>query len=121
MRHLSFKAMLTAAALMAAMVVPAVAGDAPVSVTREDALRAVTSKVPPDYSNIAKQLKLHGVVEVEVLINEDGAVDTVTLGTGNPVLFNCAKEAVKKWKFTPFKADGKPTKAKTSLSFNFTM
>jgi len=93
--------------------------DGPVDVPRADAMRAVVTKVLPTYSDIAKQLKLKGVVEVEVSISEDGGVDSVSAVSGNPVLFNCAREAVKRWKFTPFKVDAKPVKAKTVLSFSF--
>jgi TonB family protein len=110
-----------AALAVVVMVIPVLGNDAPLQLMREDALRAAIGKVTPDYSMMAKQLKLKGVVEVEVLINEGGAVDAVLSVSGNPVLFNCVREAVMRWKFTPFKSDGKPVKAKTSLLFHFDM
>jgi TonB family protein len=91
----------------------------PIKVTKDEALKAVTTKIDPEYSAVAKQLKLEGDVKIDVVINEAGAVEEVTSESGNPVLFNCVKEAVKRWKFSPFKSDGKPAKATTMLSFTF--
>jgi outer membrane biosynthesis protein TonB len=39
--------------------------------------------------------------------------------TGNAILMNAAVTALKKWKFSPFMADGKPSKAVADLSFRF--
>ena len=50
---------------------------------------------------------------------EDGTVEEVRIVTGNLVLTKSAVEAVKRWRFKPFEADGKPSKAFVSLSFEF--
>jgi len=90
-----------------------------IRVSQEDAMRAVVAKVAPDYSPVPKQLRLQGDVKVDVEINEEGTIEKVISTTGNPVLVQCAKEALKHWKFTPFKSDGKAVKAITTLSFSF--
>ena len=95
--------------------------DAPLKVSRADALGAVTTKVQPEYSPIAKQLHIEGTVELEAVISEAGSVESVNIVSGNPVLTKSASDALKKWKFTPFKADGKPTKAVAPVNFNFKM
>jgi len=41
--------------------------------------------------------------------------------TGNAVLMNAAVSAMKRWKFAPFTAEGKPVRAVADLSFKFTM
>lgn len=91
----------------------------PKRVSQAEALAAATSKAPPEYSPIAKQLRLSGVVEMEVIIAEDGNVEEVKTLSGNPVLARSAVAALKKWKFTPFKADGQPVKAVSTIAFNF--
>jgi protein TonB len=95
------------------------AQDAPKKVTKAEALSAATSKAPPDYPPVARQLKIEGVVELEALVSESGAVESVKIVSGNPVLTKPASEAIKKWKFTPFTADGKPTKALAPVSITF--
>ena len=71
----------------------------------------MTTKVPPDYPAIARQLKIEGAVELEAVVTESGAVEKVNIVSGNPVLTRPASDAVKKWKFAPFTSDGKAVKA----------
>ena len=97
------------------------AQDSPKKVTKTDGLNAVTTKVPPDYPAIARQLKIEGAVELEVVVTEAGVVEKVNIVSGNPVLTRPASDAVKKWKFAPFTADGKPVKAVVPVSLSFKM
>jgi len=78
----------------------------------EEAMSALVSKVAPEYPALAKQLKLSGEVQVEANIDEDGSVGDVTTISGNPVLAKAVVDAVKKWKFKPFKS---------KVSSNFTV
>jgi protein TonB len=93
--------------------------DNPRKLSKSEALSAIVSKTNPEYPPIARQLKLQGVVEVEALVAEDGSVETVNIVSGNPVLTRAAAAAVKKWKFTPLKEEGKPVKALAPLSLSF--
>jgi TonB family protein len=94
---------------------------AEIRVATDDAMKAATSKTAPDYPPIAKQLKIVGRVEVEVIINADGNVENVKVVSGNSMLTQSVIAAVKKWKFTPFTQDGAATKAVASLGFDFKM
>ena len=89
-------------------------------VSTQEAMRAVSFKTVPEYGSIAKQLRLSGPVGLDVVIAEDGTVETVTLVSGNPVLGKMAMEAIKKWKFTPFKSDGKAIKVVGQIIVTFT-
>jgi len=91
----------------------------PKRVSQAEAVAAAVSKAAPEYSPIAKQLRLAGAVEMEVIIGEDGSVEDIKTVSGNPVLAKSATAALKKWKFTPFKADGQPVKAISTIAFNF--
>jgi protein TonB len=97
------------------------AQDAPKKVSKSEGLNAVTTKVAPDYPAIAKQLKIEGAVELEVLVSESGTVDKVNIVSGNPVLTRPASDAVKKWKYAPFTSDGKAVKALVPVSLSFKM
>jgi protein TonB len=96
-----------------------VAQDAPKKVSKTDGLNNATTKVQPEYPAMAKQLKIEGQVELEAIVTETGAVEKVNIVSGNPVLTRPAVDAVKRWKFSPFLADGKAVKAVVPLSMNF--
>jgi TonB family protein len=87
--------------------------------SRPEALAAAQSKAQPEYPALAKQLKVHGAVELEAVVSEDGTVEKVNIVSGNPMLTKPAAEALKKWKFKPVSADGKTVKALAPVIFNF--
>ncbi len=95
------------------------AEDLVVHVSQNEAVKAAKEKVQPEYPAMAKQLHLEGTVQVEAHIGSSGNVDEVKPLAGNAVLMNAAVQALKRWKFTPFTADGKPTKAVADMSFSF--
>ena len=93
----------------------------PKKVTRIEGLNAATTRVQPEYPPMARQLKIEGPVELEAVVTESGAVEKVNIISGNPVLTRPAADALKKWKFAPFTADGKTVKALVPISMNFKM
>ena len=97
------------------------AQDALLRISETEARKAIVKKVEPEYPAMAKQLKIEGAVELEAVVTESGAVEKVNIVSGNPVLTRPAADAVKKWKFAPFTADGKTVKALVPISMNFKM
>jgi TonB family protein len=86
-----------------------------------EALKSALTKVQPEYSGTARQLKLQGRVEVEVYIADDGSVSKAKVLNGNPILGMAATEALKHWKFSPFKDDGKAISVVSTVPFDFKM
>ncbi len=103
--------------MLALMMASALRAD--IHVGMQDALKAATNKPQPEYTSVARQMKVAGRVEVEVTIDSDGSVENVKAVTGNPLLTTSAVSAVKHWKFTPFTANGQATKAVANLVFDF--
>ena len=97
----------------------ALAQDAPKKVTKAEALSAAASKVQPEFPPAARQLKIEGTVELEAVVAESGTVEKVNIVSGNPVLTRPASDALRKWKFHPFTAEGKPAKVLAPVTFNF--
>ncbi|MDZ4797334.1 MAG: energy transducer TonB [Bryobacteraceae bacterium] len=93
--------------------------NADVRIGAGDAMKAAVNKPSPAYSPIARQMKVSGHVEVEAVVSTDGSVETVKAVTGNPLLTQSAIQAVQKWKFTPFTANGEATRAVVTLAFDF--
>ena len=90
--------------LLAGMAVPGRAADE----------RAVKSRVAPVYPEVAKRMKIGGVVKLEVTVDADGKVVDVKPVSGNQMLSGAAQEAVKKWKFAT--GDGQST---VQIAVNF--
>jgi TonB family protein len=88
-------------------------------VSHADALKNVVKKSVPEYSPVARQMKIQGDVEVEVRITESGDVADVKPLAGNAMLTGTVVKAVKEWKFTPFTEDGKPVPAVAQMKFSF--
>ena len=69
--------------------------------------RRVEKRVPPVYPEIAKRMRISGIVHVEATIAPDGSVTSAKATTGNKMLSPAAEDAVKRWKFVP--GDGQAT------------
>jgi protein TonB len=106
-------------ALAALLGAVASAQDTPKKITHAEAVGALASRVQPDYPALARQLKIEGTVELEVLVTETGEVAKVGIVSGNPVLTAPAAQAVKRWKFKPFMEDGKAIQVLAPISLNF--
>lgn len=63
--------------------------------------RRVEKRVPPVYPEIAKRMRIAGVVHVEATVSPDGSVTAAKAVAGNKMLSGAAEDAVKHWKFVP--------------------
>ena len=110
---------IAAAASVIGMTVTAWGQPPPVRIAQAQARHAAISTVAPDYPSLAKHMRLTGRVEVDAFIDTDGNVARTEVLVGNPLLSSAAVTALKKWKFTPFSADGKPFRVVATISFDF--
>jgi TonB family protein len=67
--------------------------------------RAVKSRVPPIYPEIAKRMKIVGEVKLDVTIGADGKVKDAKAVSGNHMLGTAAEDAVRKWVYEPGASD----------------
>jgi periplasmic protein TonB len=76
----------------------------------------------PDYTNEARDAKVHGNVELQVSVATDGTVSDVeitkSLGKG---LDERAVEQVKAWQFLPALKAGKPVPSKIPATISFSV
>ncbi len=61
--------------------------------------RAVKSRVSPIYPELAKRMKITGVVKVEASVDAEGKVTAVRTLSGTHALSSAAEDAVSKWRF----------------------
>jgi TonB family protein len=91
-------------ALLVTLTMPARAADA----------RSVKTRTSPVYPEIAKRLRISGMVKLTVTVDPEGKVTDVKPLSGNRTLSEAAEEAVRKWRFEP--GEGTST---TEVSVNF--
>ena len=92
---------------------------AEVKLSHAEAVKNALRKPSPEYSAIARQMRIQGDVEVEIKIAESGEVADVKVVNGNSMLSSTVVKALKEWKFTPFTDNGKTTAAVAILRFSF--
>jgi TonB family protein len=63
--------------------------------------RGIKVRVAPVYPEIAKRMRISGVVRVEVTVDPDGKVTDAKAISGNHALCTAAEDAVRRWRFAP--------------------
>ncbi|MGB6194159.1 MAG: energy transducer TonB [Terracidiphilus sp.] len=63
--------------------------------------RAVKQRVAPVYPEVARRLKVGGVVKLEATVDPAGKVKDVRTLSGARILSVAAEDAVARWKFAP--------------------
>jgi TonB family protein len=76
-------------------------------------------KVPPLYPRSARSAGIEGTVVLEVLIDEEGHVQDITVKKGPPLLARAAIDAVKQWRYQPCLLDDSPVRVTTEISISF--
>lgn len=73
----------------------------------------------PPYPPQARLMKVHGIVTVQLLIDEQGNVVSAKASGGPEMLKGVSESAARRAKFTPTKLSGVPVKVTGVLRFNF--
>ena len=76
-------------------------------------------RVEPDYPEEARQQQIQGPVVLDVRINPEGGVQELQVVSGQPLLSQAARDAVKQWRFRPRALNGHPVEMKTRITLNF--
>lgn len=63
--------------------------------------RKVLNRVSPQCPEIARRMRITGVVKAEVLVSPNGTVKKVEIKGGHPLLAQAAQTALLKWKWEP--------------------
>lgn len=78
-------------------------------------VRQVAAAYPP----IARSTGIEGVVEVQIVVDEQGNVIAAEVLSGHPLLRQAALEAARQWKFRPTMLNDQPIKVSGILKFTF--
>ena len=77
--------------------------------------------VVPDYPEEARAAGVQGVVIIEAVIGEDGAVKEARVLRPAPMLDAAAVDAVLRWKYTPTLLNGQPVPIIMTVTVTFTL
>jgi TonB family protein len=81
--------------------------------------KLVIHRVDPDYPAEARKAKLQTVIALDVIVGKDGSVLSVRPLNGPEVLARSAVEALRWWKFEPYRINGEPKVVETTLAVEF--
>jgi TonB family protein len=81
--------------------------------------KLVTHRVDPDYPAAARPAKLQGVIVLDVVVGRDGSVVDVHARNGPDVLAQAAMDALRWWRFDPYRVDGRPVVVETTVAMEF--
>lgn len=76
-------------------------------------------RVDPDYPAAARPAKLQGVIVLEVVVGRDGSVLDVHAKNGPEILAKAAVDALRWWRFEPYRVDGQPVVVETTMAVEF--
>jgi len=76
---------------------------------------------PPSYPDTARRMRQSGMVQVEVVVDENGKVISARALSGPGTLREVAVEAAYRARFSPTKLSGQPVKVTGQINYNFTL
>src|SRR5712692_86516 len=84
------------------------------------ASKAISLPQPP-YPPLARQIRLQGAVQVQILVDETGKVMSAHAVSGSSFLTTGAEEAARRARFTPTLLNGQPVKVQGVITYNFVL
>ena len=79
----------------------------------------LTHKVDPVYPEAARETNAKGLVVLDAVIGPDGTVRDLRPVSRPDVLEPAALEAVRWWRFEPYRLNGKPVEVETTVAVEF--
>lgn len=81
----------------------------------------ILRQVTPQYPQIARIAHVSGTVVLHAIIDENGDITSLTYVSGPALLKESALQAVREWKYVPYKLNGQPVKVDTTISVIFNL
>ncbi len=81
--------------------------------------KLIRHRVDPDYPAAARPGNLHGVIVLDVVVGRDGSVVNAHALNGPEILAQAAIDALRWWRFEPYRVNGQPVVAETTVAVEF--
>jgi TonB family protein len=95
------------------------ADKARVQVPAEVMQKLLIHRVEPVYPPEARKDKLEGIIALDVVVAKDGSVVSMKALNGPEVLASAAMDALRWWKFEPYRVNGQPAEVETTVAMEF--
>jgi TonB family protein len=81
--------------------------------------KLLVHRVEPLYPAEARRANLQGVIALDIVIGRDGSVVSMKALNGPDVLVRSAMDALRWWKFDPYRLNGEPAVVETTVAVEF--
>ena len=81
--------------------------------------RLLVHRVEPRYPAAAREANLQGIIAMDIVVGRDGSVLNVRPLNGPEVLTRAAMDALRWWKFQPYRVNGQPVVVETRMAVEF--
>jgi TonB family protein len=78
-------------------------------------------KVQPQYPRNALSMHVEGAVQLMATVSATGNITGVKVLSGDALLTKAALDAVKQWKYRPYRLNGEPVEIQTQITVNFAL
>jgi TonB family protein len=92
---------------------------APVQVPPEVMQKLLVHRVDPVYPLEARKQNLQGIIALDIVVARDGSVVSTHALNGPDVLAHAASDALRWWKFEPYRVNGAPVAVETTVAVEF--
>ena len=81
--------------------------------------KLLVHRVEPTYPAEARTANLQGIVALDIVVGRDGSVVSMHALNGPAVLARAAMDALRWWKFEPYRLNGEPAVVETTVAVEF--
>jgi len=81
--------------------------------------KLLVHKVEPTYPAEARKENLQGIIALDIVVGRDGSVVRMHALNGPEVLARAAMDALRWWKFEPYRVNGEPAVVETTVAVEF--
>lgn len=92
---------------------------AQVQVAAEVMQKLLIHRVEPVYPPEARKQNLQGIIALDIVVARDGSVVSMKALNGPELLAKAAMDALRWWKFEPYRVNGEPAVAETTVAVEF--
>ena len=100
---------------------PIVKAARPIAISSGVATGMLIQRTPPIYPTIAKAARVSGTVELQATISKNGSIKDAHVVSGPVMLRQSALDAVRTWRYKPYKLNNEPTEVETMVNVVFTL
>jgi TonB family protein len=81
--------------------------------------KLLVHRVEPVYPADARKANLQGIIALDIVVGRDGSVASMHALNGPDVLAQAAMDALRWWKFEPYRVNGEPAAVETTVAVEF--